>query len=89
LFPNKDELYNLVSYVRSAKKKDVRINEIPSKLRRIGWKPQQIKYVLEKYSGKKKNLFDFISFNKIFGKLNKKNNQQISTTNTRFRTTKI
>jgi hypothetical protein len=61
-------LYNLISYVHHAEKKDVDKNEIYSKLKRIGWSSEQVKYVIKKYAGKRTGMLEIIPFEKIFGK---------------------
>ncbi len=52
LFKNKNELYNLVNYVHSAKKKGISNKEIEKNLRKVKWSSEQVSYILKKYAGK-------------------------------------
>jgi hypothetical protein len=68
LFKNRNDLYNLISYIHHAEKKDVDKNEIYSKLKKIGWSSEQVKYVIRKYAGKRTGMLEIIPFEKIFSK---------------------
>jgi len=63
LFKNKNNLYNIMNYISNVKRKGVPNQKIVESLRRSGWTPEQIKYAMRKYSGKKKNK-GFRIFNK-------------------------
>ena len=52
LFKNKNNLYNIVTYVHGAKQHGKKDNEIVKDLRNAGWNNEQINYVMKKYSGK-------------------------------------
>jgi PKD repeat protein len=53
LFRNKNDLYNIVSYVHTLKRMGVGNEQIISRLKRAKWKSEQISYVMKKYAGKK------------------------------------
>ena len=65
LFKNKNDLYNIVSYVHSLKNMEIDNTEISKKLAKSGWKQEQISYVMKKYAGKRTGMFGF-SFKKRF-----------------------
>ncbi|MDO8528725.1 MAG: PKD domain-containing protein [Nanoarchaeota archaeon] len=48
LFKNKNDLYNLVSYIQTAKRNNISESEIMSRLKKSKWKSEQIKYVMKK-----------------------------------------
>ena len=58
LFKNRNNLYNLISYIENSKKKGLKDREIINKLRKSGWKSEQIIYVMRKYSGKRTGMFE-------------------------------
>lgn len=72
LFKNKNELYNLVSYIESANKRNLSGAEIASKLRKIGWSSEQVKYIMRKYSGKRTGMLELIPLGKILSIFSKK-----------------
>ncbi len=53
LFPNKNDLYNMVSYVHSSKQKKMNNSDIEKNLKKAGWSSEKISYVMKKYAGKK------------------------------------
>ena len=53
LFKNKNNLYNLINYIRSSKEKGMKEGEIADKLKKAGWNSEQATYALKKYSGKR------------------------------------
>ncbi len=71
LFKNRNDLYNLISYVQSSKKEGLEDKEIISKLKKSGWKYEQINYVIKKYAGKRIGMPE-IPIGKIFSKFKKK-----------------
>lgn len=73
LFKNKNELYNLISYIESANKRNLSGAEIVSKLRKIGWGSEQVKYIMRKYSGKRTGMLELIPLGKILSMFSKKN----------------
>ena len=75
LFKNKNSLYNLISYIENSKTKNIKPKEISSKLKDAGWSPEQVRYVMRKYVGKRTGMFE-IPIEKIlkfFGKKEKQN----------------
>lgn len=73
LFKNRNDLYNLISYVQSSKKGGIENKKIISKLKKAGWKYEQINYVIKKYLGKKIGMPE-IPIGKILGKFKNKKN---------------
>ncbi|MDP3986837.1 MAG: PKD domain-containing protein [Nanoarchaeota archaeon] len=67
LFPNRNDLYNIIHYVNNAKKKDHTDKEITQSLKKAGWSSEQIKYAIKKYEGKKTGMFE-LPLPRIFGK---------------------
>jgi len=59
LFKNKNDLYNVVTYIHSAKIRGVRDDEIERNLRRSKWSNEQVNYIMKKYVGKKIGLPGF------------------------------
>jgi hypothetical protein len=53
LFKNKNDLYNLLHFIDSQRKKEVNEREIHEKLKKSGWNSEQIKLAMRKHSGKK------------------------------------
>lgn len=49
LFKNKNNLYNLLSYISTARNKGVKNDDIKAKLKKAGWKTEQINYAIKKY----------------------------------------
>ncbi len=66
LFPNRNNLYNLIIYVNNSKRKGISNEEIAKNLRKSKWSGEQIKYVLKKYSGKRTGMVK-LPFNKVPG----------------------
>lgn len=60
LFKNKNDLYNIVTYIHSAKVRGIKNNEIEKTLRSSSWTSEQISYVMKKYAGKGVGLPGFI-----------------------------
>ncbi len=73
LFKNRNDLYNLISYIQSSKNKELKDKEIFDKLKKSGWKPEQINYVMKKYSGKRIGMPE-IPIGKILSKFKKNEN---------------
>lgn len=65
LFPNKNNLYNLIIYINNSKKKGVVDDEIEKSLKKSKWSNEQIKYVMRKYAGKRTGMVKLIPFKKI------------------------
>jgi hypothetical protein len=53
LFGRRNDLYNLLVYIKDAKEKGMNEKEIKAKLRSHGWNREQIDYAIKKYLGKK------------------------------------
>jgi len=77
LFKNRNNLYNLIKYIENAKKKNLTDNQIYSKLKKTGWKSEQINYALNKQSGKRTGMFE-VPFIKILNKFKKKKVQPLN-----------
>ncbi len=58
LFKNKNDLYNLISFVENSKKKGVDVNKIIASLRKSGWNSEQMRYIIRKYFGKRTGMFE-------------------------------
>lgn len=52
LFPNRNDLYNLYSFIELQKRKGTTEKDVVSKLKSAGWSGEQVRYVIRKYSGK-------------------------------------
>jgi PKD repeat protein len=87
LFKNRNNLYNIVSYVQKSKKEKKPEDRIKKELKRSGWSSDQIIYVLRKYSGKRTGMVE-IPVNKFIDKIinlfTKKNTKQINKQNKTF-----
>jgi hypothetical protein len=53
LFPNRNNLYNLIIFVNNSKRKGVGNDEIVKSLKKSKWSSEQIRYVMKKYAGKR------------------------------------
>ena len=82
LFKNKNNLYNLMSYIDKSKREGKSDSEIHKNLKNAGWDSEQTGYAIKKYSGKQTGMFE-IPFLKILGGM-KKNNQTQTGIDTRF-----
>jgi len=58
LFPNRNDLYNLVNYIDNAKKKGLNHGEISDKLKKSKWTHEQIRYGIKKYEGERTGMFE-------------------------------
>ncbi len=67
LFKDKNQIYNIVSYIENAKSKGIDVGKISDKLREAGWSSEQVTYVMRKYAGKRTGLVE-IPIDKLFGK---------------------
>ncbi len=52
LFPNRNDLYNIVTYISNLKLNNKTNEEIKVGLKKAGWSSEQITYVMKKYEGK-------------------------------------
>ena len=67
LFPNRNDLYNVVHYVNSSKKKGLENSQIRRSLKKAGWNVEQIRYVTRKYEGKRTGMLE-LPITKLFDK---------------------
>jgi PKD repeat protein len=58
LFKNRNDLYNLISYVHISNKKGEKEADMRVRLKKAGWSGEQITYVLKKYSGKRTGMIE-------------------------------
>ena len=72
LFKNKNELFNMITYVHNSQKKNLDDKTIAIKLKKVGWGSEQIAYVMKKYAGKRTGMAE-IHVEKILDKFKKKN----------------
>lgn len=49
LFPNRDDIFNILNFINNAQKQGLSDKDVLSKLKTTGWSGEQIKYVLKKY----------------------------------------
>jgi len=52
LFKNRNNLYNLINYVKSSKENGVKNKDIENNLEKAGWTSEQLRYVMRKFAGK-------------------------------------
>lgn len=65
LFGNRNDLFNLVSYIENAYRKNTTNKDIEAKLKKSGWTGEQINYVMRKYVGKRTGMLE-IPMSKLF-----------------------
>jgi len=58
LFKNKNDLYNIANYIANAKKRGLDNSQIHESLRKSKWSPEQIRYALKKYTGKRTGMYE-------------------------------
>ena len=68
LFKNRNDLYNLISYVNVSKKKGEKEEDMRTNLKKAGWTGEQITYVLKKYSGRRTGMIE-LPLTKLIDKL--------------------
>ncbi len=76
LFKNRNNLYNLIIYIETSKKRGLSEDEIRSKLKKAGWGGEQIRYVMRKHSGQRTGMFE-IPILKIFSSFKKREPQPL------------
>jgi PKD repeat protein len=74
LFKNRNDLYNLISYVNASKKKGIKEWAMKGNLKRSGWTGEQVAYVLKKYSGRRTGMVE-LPLTKFIDKLIGSNNK--------------
>jgi PKD repeat protein len=84
LFKNRNNLYNLISYIETMKRKGVEEKEIKSKLKKAGWSSEQVNYALRKYVGKRTGMLE-IPIKKILGVFKKSDQKNLQKRNTPVR----
>jgi len=62
LFPDKNQLYNAIIYINSSRKGGIGEEEIRKNLLKVGWKGEQVRYLLKKYAGKRTGMVDIFDF---------------------------
>ncbi len=70
LFPNRNDLYNVVHYVNRSKKKGLTNKNIIKNLKKAGWNSEQIKYIMRKYEGKRTGMVE-LPITKLVKKIEK------------------
>ncbi len=58
LFNERNQLYNVATYIHNAKDNDVEDSEIRETLKKAGWNNEQITYALKKYVGKRTGMYE-------------------------------
>ncbi len=66
LFKDRNQLYNIVNYIETEKRKGINEKDISSRLRKTGWTSEQVTYALRKYMGKSTGMPEIIPIEKIF-----------------------
>ncbi|MFH1307347.1 MAG: PKD domain-containing protein [archaeon] len=72
LFNNRNDLYNLVNFVKNAKNQGLGDGEITKRLKKSGWDGEQISYVFKKVKGKRVGMLFEIPIPKLFKRFPKK-----------------
>ncbi len=62
LFKNKNDLYNLVSFVQTARRTGMSEKDLNNRLKKAKWKSEQIRYVLRKSVGKNPGMIEIFKF---------------------------
>ena len=75
LFKNKNDLFNIMHYVNSSKKKGLSESEIEKSLRKSKWGNEQVNYAMKKYSGKRTGMVE-IPIDKLIKKISLKKSQK-------------
>jgi hypothetical protein len=75
LFKNKNDIYNLLQFIRNAESQGLSERDIVSKLKKTGWNREQISYVFKKYRGKAIMPLDFLKLFKSSERVKLKRSQ--------------
>ncbi len=75
LFKNRNDLYNIVTYVNNSKKRGLSNKEIIKNLKKAGWSSEQMRYVMRKYEGKRTGLVE-LPLVHLMKKVKKENSHQ-------------
>lgn len=62
LFKDKNELYNLIFFIKNAKNKNLTDKQIIDQLKKTGWKAEKIEYALNKFYGKRTGMWEIPIF---------------------------
>lgn len=89
LFPDKRVLYNLMMFIDSAKKANLKNRDIKAKLIEQGWSNERISYAIRKFKGKQplpeiipiNKIIQKIKYNKFKKKQSSQNNNSVSQNN--------
>tara|TARA_Y100000310_G_scaffold329588_1_gene399744 strand:- start:59 stop:2821 length:2763 start_codon:yes stop_codon:yes gene_type:complete len=65
LFKNKNDFYNVLTFVNNSRKNGLTNSQIISKLRSSGWSGEKINYIMKRIDGKRTGLFEIPLFNLI------------------------
>ena len=76
LFKNRNDLYNIMTYINNSKKQGLDERKIEQNLKKSGWKNEQVDYALKKYSGKKTGMMYEIPIEKVTNVVNKEENKE-------------
>jgi PKD repeat protein len=68
LFKNRNNLYNLITYINNSKKRGLDDDNIIKNLKKAKWNSEQINYVMRKYAGKRTGMIE-IPIDKIVKKI--------------------
>jgi hypothetical protein len=63
LFKNRNNLYNLVSFIHGERSRGAKEKDIVSKLRKAGWSSEQLRYAMRKHAGERTGLPELIAIN--------------------------
>lgn len=74
LFTNRNDLYNIVSYIHNMKKQGVEDKKVAEGLKKSGWNSEQVSYIMKKYYRKRTGMLE-IPLEKIFGMFKKKSGE--------------
>lgn len=72
LFKDRNNLYNIVSFIEIEKKKGMNEKDIAVKLKKAGWNSEQVTYAVKKYAGKRTGMPEIIPLEKIMSLFQKK-----------------
>jgi len=75
LFKNRNDLYNIVTYVNNSKKKGLDNKKIIRNLKKAGWGSEQMRYIMRKYEGKRTGMVK-LPLVSLINKVKKENSHQ-------------
>jgi len=67
LFPDKNQLYNAMVYITNSVSEGASEDEIRKNLLGVGWKREQVSYLLKKYAGRRTGIVNLFGFGKKTG----------------------